>query len=220
MPALRDAYACELEATVVVTALPFTGSQWNSSLNFDLNLAAPPYLAAYDLAKELAWCWYFPGGRPVGLPRWISLGWTDAVALRAVSQAGFQTEAQNVLRIYRSQFLAADPRMDRIDLAVSPASAATDAYRGKAIYVLETLEHDTGRNVVARLRKAVRVAHADGWFEDSLDSDQTIQLLSLGLGRDAYPFFRSLGVAVKPLPLDFAHFRLVEQELDKLLGTK
>ncbi len=217
---LERIYDCKLEAQVTVRCLPFTGSQWVPYCNFKLNVWAPPTRVAYDLAKQLAYCWYFPGGRHINLPQWIYLGWIDAAAARTLKSAGFANWADNTLRIYRRHFLSTDPKMNQLDLTISPSTATRNAYRGKAIHVLGDLQKQTNRNVVARLRKAIRVCHAAGVFEREIDTDETVRLLSLGLGADQYRFFRKMGVTVAPKPLDLAHFKKLEKELDRLLATK
>ena len=217
---LKRLYGCELEAQVTVRCLPFTSSQWTSYRNFGLNVWAPPYQVAHDLSKHVAQCWHFPGGRRIRLPHWIYLGWVDAAAARTTNSVGFTKQSESRLRTYRTQFLKADPKMNQMDLVVSPTSAAHNAYRGKAIHILESIERQTGKNVLARLRKAIRVCHAAGVFEHKIDTDETVRLLSLGLGADQYGAFRRMGVTVVPKPLDFERFRKLEKELDGLLRTK
>ena len=220
LPALEKLYDAELEADVTVRALAFNGSQWIASHDFDLNVCLPTDRVAFDLTKELAYCWYFPGGRKVTLPRWIAYGWTDATAARVLKSSGLGGYANGALRTYKTEFLKADPTRNQLDLSVKPASGRMNAYRGKAIHLLEALEKRTRMSVPARLRKGIRVGHGAGWFQQTVDGDQTVQVLSLALGVDCFDFFKQMGVTVTPKPLDFEAYRKLEAELDKLLAVK
>ncbi len=218
-PVFEKIFDAPLEAKVTITALPCTGTPWIPAHDFEVNLAAPPAALAEGCGRQLAYCWLFPGGRDVSQPDWITWGWVDAASARAISAVGFAAQADALLGSCRRHLQDTDPKLDKIDLS-APPPADLNAYRGKAIHVLETLEKQTGKNVLARFRKAIRIAHGAGEIEDKLDTDQAVRLLSLSLNQDLYPFFTSVGTRVVPKPLDFDRFRKLEAELDRLLRKK
>lgn len=215
--ALQKIYVCPLEANAQCKAMAYTGTVWN---RFGLNLWAGPDTVSMDLARQLALHWYYPGGHQVNLPAWVSIAWTDAVAARACTVSGVNPNALNLFRILDREYRATDPKGNQIDLSVA-SNPWAPAYRGKAVQVLELLEKEGGVNVIARLRKVVRVYQAAGKIKDNenLDTSETVHLLSLAVGRDLTPFFKSIGTTVEAKPLDLVEFRNLEKMTDELLAA-
>ena len=67
--------------------------------------------------------------------------------------------------------------------------------------------------MLEKFRRTVFLYRQAGRLPTNPATAETIRLLSLSVGQDLYPYFRSIGTHVQPLPIDFGEPARLRKEV-------
>ncbi|HEY0868640.1 MAG TPA: hypothetical protein VGE01_14745 [Fimbriimonas sp.] len=138
------------------------------------------------IGHEAGHSWVLPHPEPV---------WNEPIATYLGIQVGKRMgmpEAQRTLDDQIERGRKHDPNMDKVD--IGKPGAPRDAVWGKTYWIFEQLEKTHGPGVIGKYFQAKRRLVPAGRPGYSLDD--SVAVLSAGVGTDLFPWFRSLGIDV------------------------
>jgi len=201
------AYKDDLAEGMTVRLVPRGWSSWMGNLVFGSGaLQTPPDLTR-QLSRAVALYALFPEGKWIDYPPWITNGWCDLVALRVCYKVGFKRESETMRKEYLDAYKPDLTKLDDIDLSVSQRGGQRE-YIAKAQWVLEVLEKNQNKNILASLRRTLKRYAAAGKVPDAMSTRNVLFYLSQALHQDMFAFFQAVGTNVLPVKLDY-------YELDK-----
>jgi hypothetical protein len=100
---------------------------------------------------------------------------------------------------------------DDIDLSVSLRSGQRE-YIAKAQWMLEAIENNQNKNVLAQLRRTLKRYAAAGKVTDAMSTRNVIFYLSQALHQDMFAFFQATGTSVLPVKLDYYELEKPEKK--------
>jgi len=199
---IRLTYKDELAEGMTVRLLPRGWSDWTGNMVFASGGFEGVPEQARELSKAVALYGWFPEGKWINYPPWITNGWCDLVGLRICFKVGFKQEAEAWRKELMDAYKPNPAKPDGIDLAMSAAGGSRE-YLAKAQWVLETVELNQSKETLSQLRRTLKRYAAAGRMTDSMSTRNVIFYLSQALGQDMFGFFQAIGTSVRPVPLDY-----------------
>ncbi len=140
------------------------------------------------LGHEATHSWVLPFGEPM---------WNEGIAtyvgIRLGQALGYATEADATLKGWIDGARRHDPGLNTLDLA-DPKGIPHGIAMAKPMWIFEELRKETP-DVLARYFRAKRRL-VDAKTTKRYTADDSVGVLSTAVGRDLFPWFRSLGVKV------------------------
>lgn len=178
-------------------------------------------MIVYELARALCQAWIQPAKTRIVYPPWLDPPWGQIIATDLMRKLGFSGAFDGDQRARAACLQRVDPDLTKIDLSIPPPapepgpanSDARLAYFAKCEHVMRMLLKEHGVGTLGKWRDIVFLYCDAGRLASPLSTDETIRLLSLTVGKDLFPFFKSIGTSAKPLPLDFSEPDRLRKEL-------
>lgn len=174
-----------------VIALATGGGGYSGGQELGIGVLAKDSAVVMVLAHELTHSFVLPGALP-GFG--FNEGWASLAAIRVARQLGYGADADAERRQFESQFRSLDFDGTRLDLntLVVPEDHA-QAYMGKAMWVIESLEKNYGADFMARLMPLHRQWVQSGRASNPVTMRDFIGMLSMVAGTDLASFFKAIG---------------------------
>ena len=210
-----DFFKADLANDLTISAIPASSEYFVTGNNFNVSVLQPKDKLLHQLGMLLYQSWMRPADTPLAFPHWMEAYWADMATTDLLTHLGVGQRYQAYERHHRGEFLKADPRKNRIDVTVPPNPGEYPHF-GKCEYIYRDIEKRYGRGLARKLREIVFLYHEAGQLPSPLDTAQTVRLVSLAVGKDLFPYFRSLGTHVVPVAVDLGE----PDRLRKLLAER
>lgn len=198
----RNLFKEDLANDITIVATAGVTERFFRGTRYELSLCMPRDAVLHHLALHLFQAWMQPEGGTVAYPhRLLERGWGDMIVLDLLQNLGVADRYARRERYNKARFQRADPQRSRIDVSIPP-KLGDYAHFGKCEYIFRDLAKRYGYSMVPKFRETVFLYHRAGKLPQRPTVAQTIRLLSLAVGEDLFPYFRSLGTRVRPLPID------------------
>jgi len=196
----RGLFREDLDVDVTVRGIPATGTVFFGGKRFEIALYVAKDTLLHDLSMQLCRAWMRPGGLDVHYPHWLESAWVEMVTVDLLRKLGAADRFAASERYRQNEFRNVDPNMNLIDISIAPKPGDL-AFTGKCEFIFRDLVSKYGDSMLSKFRNTVRLYSEAGQLP-ALTTAETIRLLSLAVGKDLFPYFRSLGTGVEPLPVD------------------
>ena len=171
-------------------ALAASGSGYSGGQEVGVGVLTDDSWVVRILAHELTHSFVEPGGLP---GYGIGEGWPSLAAIRVARQMGYAVEANAERLSFEIQFRSVDPDGTCLNLSLPIVTTSGQAYMGKAMWVIESLEAEYGADLMAQLMPLHRQWVQSGRASEPVTMDELIQMLSEIANANLYPYFRSIG---------------------------
>lgn len=147
---------------------------------------------------ELFQAWLQPEEKDVVFPYWLTYGFAQFACVEPLKKIGLagvdDRYAWDLSLLNRAERHGA-----KIDINGVPPRE-DPAWDGKCITVYQTLVKTYGPEVLPNLRKMIQLYAKAGKLPDVVTTPDAVRLLSLAVGQDLVPYFRSIGTNLQPPP--------------------